>query len=398
MTDETLSLRQDAEVMSLISAAHFSSHFFQLVLPPLFPVLTGAFGVSYTELGLVMAVFYAASGLAQVAAGFLVDRFGPQVILPAGIACLAGGWLMVGLFPAYPVLFAGAALSGLGNSVFHPADYAVITHRVSPRRIGRAYSAHTVMGTLGWAAAPVTTLALAQGFGWRGALIHLGLAGLVLAVIVALGHSRLRVAPVDHSGDQPKPGWQMLLTGPIIACLVYFTLLAIAQAGTQSFLPSLLPLTQTISAAAAVTATTVYLIGSAVGSFSGGFLADFTPNHERVVGAGLGGAALASLALGLVDLPWAALLAAAGLAGFFTGATVPSRDMLVRGAAPAGAIGTVFGFVYSGLDLGAIVAPIAIGAFIDHGAAAFAFVFIAAALMITVLSAVIVKALQRRKA
>ncbi|WP_170182034.1 MFS transporter [Phreatobacter stygius] len=394
MTDQSMSLRDDARVMTLISAAHFSSHFFQLVLPPLFPVLRTAFGVSYTELGFVMAVFFAASGLGQVAAGFLVDRFGPQRILPIGIGLLAGGMLLVGLLPHYPVLLAAAAISGLGNSVFHPADYAVITARISPQRIGRAYSAHTVMGTLGWAAAPVTTLALAQQFGWQTALIQLGLGGLVLAVIVALGHRQIRVEAVVRPAHQKAPAWQMLLTGPIIACLVYFTLLAIAQAGTQSFLPSLLPLTQGISAAVAVTATTVYLIGSALGSFSGGFLADLTPNHERVVGAGLAAAALASLVLGFVTLPEPLLLAATGLAGFLTGSTIPSRDMLVRGAAPAGAVGTVFGFVYAGLDLGSVVAPIAIGAFIDHGAANFAFAFIAAALMITVVSALIVKQLQ----
>lgn len=395
MTDQSIPLRHDAQVMSLISAAHFSSHFFQLVLPPLFPVLKVAFGVSYTELGFVMAVFFAASGLGQVVAGFLVDRFGPQRILPIGIALLAGGMLLVGLVPTYGVLLPAAALSGLGNSVFHPADYSIITARISPQRIGRAYSAHTVMGTLGWAAAPVTTLALAQQFGWQTALIQLGLAGLVLAAIVALGHRQLKVAPAPRPAHHKAPAWQMLLTGPIIACLIYFTLLAIAQAGSQSFLPSLLPLTQGISAAAAVTATTVYLIGSALGSFSGGFLADLTPNHERVVGIGLAAAALLSLVLGLVHMPEPVLLAVTGLTGFLTGSTIPSRDMLVRGAAPAGAVGTVFGFVYSGLDLGSVVAPIAIGAFIDHGAADLAFVFIASALMITVISALIVKHLQR---
>jgi MFS transporter, FSR family, fosmidomycin resistance protein len=395
MTDKTLPLRQDAQVMGLISAAHFSSHFFQLVLPPLFPLLTVAFGVSYTELGLVMAVFFASSGIGQVAAGFLVDRFGPQIILPIGIALLAGGMLLVGFAPHYGLLLPAAAMSGLGNSVFHPADYSVITAKISPKRIGRAYSAHTVMGTLGWAAAPVTMLALSEAFGWRTALIQVGVAGLVLAAVVALGHRQIKVAPAARHSHQKSASWQVLLSLPIVACLIYFTLLAIAQAGSQSFLPSLLPLTQGISSAVAVTATTTYLVGSALGSFSGGFLADLTRNHERIVGAGLAAGAVLSLALGFAALPGLSLMAVTGLAGFLTGATIPSRDMLVRGAAPAGAVGTVFGFVYSGLDLGSVIAPIAIGAFIDHGAARYAFVFIAAALMTTVVSAVVVKQLQR---
>ena len=384
-------VRGDVRVISLVGAAHFVSHFFQLALPPLFPLMKDALGVSYTELGLVMAVLYATSGVAQVVAGFLVDRFGPQRVLPVGIALIAGAVGLAGAAPLYWTLLPIAAVMGLGNSVFHPADYAIMTGRVSPTRIARAYSAHTISGTLGWAAAPVTMLLLAERFGWRAALMIVGLIGLTVAGLIALEHRAIHVpaAPVVESAKGAN--WKLLTAGPILACFVFFVLLALALGGMQNFLPTLLPLTQGVSYTLAATVTTSYLLGSAAGSLAGGILADLTPRHERIVGAGLVAAGALTLLLGFASLPASLVLAAAALAGIATGTTTPSRDMLVRGATPAGATGKVFGFVYSGLDLGSMVAPLAIGALIDHGEPRLAFAFMAGALLVTVFSALAVK-------
>ncbi|GGH19989.1 MFS transporter [Alsobacter metallidurans] len=390
MTDATAPLGRDVRVMSLVGVAHFASHFFQLVLPPLFPLIQKDLGVSFTELGAVMAAFFAASGICQVAAGFAVDRIGPQIVLPFGIALCGGAVALAGLVPGYWGLLPAAALAGMGNSVFHPADYAILTGRIARSRIGRAYSVHTVLGTLGWACAPVTMLLLAQGFGWRTALVQVGVAGLILAALVAAAHQTLRVERVASTAGG-KSDWRLLLAGPILACLVYFILLAIAQIGSQNFLPSLLPLAQGSTLAFAAQATTFYLVCSAIGSLAGGYLADWTPNHERIVGAGLLAAGALTLVVGFVALGGPALLLMLGAAGFLTGATIPSRDMLVRSATPPGATGKVFGFVYSGLDIGATIAPLAIGAFIDHGAPRAAFAFIAGGLLATIASAVAVK-------
>ncbi len=325
-------------------------------------------------------------------AGFVVDRFGPQIVLPVGIAMLAGGMLLAGLAPSYGWLLPAAAISGAGNSVFHPADYAVMTARISPQRIGRAYSVHTVTGTLGWAAAPVTMLLLASAFGWRSALIQVSVAGLVVAALVAFDRRELAVG----STGRPAPGsgksnWTLLMSAPILACLLYFALLSLAQVGTQNFLPTLLPGTQAVTYAFAATATTIYLSGSAVGALVGGWLADRTRDHERIVGAGLLAAGILSLVLGFVPLPAVVLVPVVVLAGFLTGMTIPSRDMLVRAAAPPGATGKVFGFVYSGLDIGATISPLVIGMFVDHGQIPAAFAFISGALVATVVSAVAVK-------
>jgi MFS transporter, FSR family, fosmidomycin resistance protein len=384
---------RDIRVMSLIGFAHGLSHFFQLALPPLFPLVKDALGVSYTELGLVMAVFFTVSGFAQVAAGFVVDRFGPQRVLPVGIALFGLATLIAGFAQDFWTLLPFAVLAGLGNSVFHPADYAVLSARVSPSRMARAYSVHSVMGTLGWAAAPVTMIGLAERFGWRAALIGAGLAGMAFAALILLKHRELR-ADVHRSGHEPAGDWRLLLAAPILSCFLYFALLSVAQGGTQNFLPTLLPLLQQVSYGLAASATTMYLIGSAAGNLAGGVLADMSPNHARIVGLGLAGAGLVTLILGYVPMPAAILFAAVALAGFLTGATTPSRDMLVRAATPRGATGKVFGFVYSGLDLGSVLAPLIIGVMLDHGLAKVTFAFMAAALVMTIASAFLVERLR----
>jgi MFS family permease len=384
---------RDVRIMSLVGLAHGSSHFFQLALPPLFPLVKDALGVGYGELGFVMAVFFTVSGFAQVAAGFVVDRFGPQKVLPVGIALFGAATVAAGFAQGLWGLMPFAVLAGLGNSVFHPADYAVLTARVTPRLMARAYGVHSVMGTLGWAAAPVTMIGLASRFGWRAALIGTGLAGIAFAALIALEHRQLR-ADVHHPAQgtpHERPGnWRLLMTAPILSCFLYFALLSVAQGGTQNFLPTLLPLVQGVTYGLAASATTLYLVGSAAGSLAGGVVADLTPNHARIVGLGLAGAGVATLIIGYVALSTPILLSTVALTGFLTGATTPSRDMLVRAATPKGATGKVFGFVYSGLDLGSVVAPLIIGAMLDRDLARATFAVMAAGLLLTIASAFLV--------
>jgi MFS transporter, FSR family, fosmidomycin resistance protein len=394
MTDIAIDLpRRDARVIGLIGAAHCSSHFFQLVLPPLFPLLREAFDVDFVALGLLMAVFSGVSAIAQIVVGFIVDRLGAQRVLPVGIACLGLAMLGIGLATSYWMLLPLAALGGIGNSVFHPADYTVLTSRVTPSRLARAYSVHTVSGTIGWALAPITMLTLSQWLGWRAALMAVGIFGLIFAAFVASEHGELRTARhLQHSSSQAGgAGFFALLTLPIVMAFIYFALLSIAGGATQNFLPTMLPQVQQVTLAVATMITTGYLASSAFGSFAGGYLADMTRNHDRIIGAGLGGAALLALLMGFAPMPAAILFGAAMTMGFLSGLTIPSRDMLVRAATPPGATGKVFGFVYSGLDLGALISPVVVGALIDHGHTPYAFVFIAGALAMTVAAAIAVK-------
>src|SRR5260370_3134825 len=166
---------EDLRVIGLIGVAHAVSHFFQLVLPPLFPLLKDAFGVSYAELGLLATFFYAASGLSQTPAGFAVDRFGARAVLLSGIFLFASAILLIGLAPSYWVMVPLVVAPGIGNSVFHPADYSILTGGVRKDWLARAYGGHQLGGNLGWAVAPAAELTLSHFFGGRIALVLLAL-------------------------------------------------------------------------------------------------------------------------------------------------------------------------------------------------------------------------------
>ncbi|GGE33440.1 MFS transporter [Agaricicola taiwanensis] len=372
---------RDGRVISLIGGAHFSSHFFHLVLPPLFPILRTEFGVGYVELGFIMSVFFTTSGFGQVAAGFVVDRFGPHRVLCIGIALLGLSMVIAGLAPSYWFFLPVAVIAGLGNSVFHPADYSILTARVTPSRMARAYSVHNIGGSLGWAAAPVVVLALSGAFGWRTALIIIGLAGLVFAALILSERNYLHVQNSHAAPTSAGAPAIALLSRPILICFAYFAMVALAMSGVQSFLPTLLPKVQYVSLTLAALATTLYLVGSAVGALGGGILADKTPNHDRIIAVGLFFAGFMLLAIGYLPLPVPLVFLFVILAGFAVGSTSPSRDMMVRAATPPGSTGKVFGFVYSGLDLGSTLAPLVIGGILDHGEPSSAFAFVAVALL-----------------
>ena len=319
MTDIALDApRRDARVISLIGGAHCSSHFFQLVLPPLFPLMKAGFGVDFESLGIMMAVFFSISAFAQVLAGFFVDRFGAHRILPAGIACLGLAMLGIGFAQSYWMLLPLAALGGIGNAVFHPADYSVLTARVSPSRMARAYSVHTVSGTIGWTVAPITMLFLSQWLGWRGALMAVGVFGLLFAAFIATEHSELTTSRHVHPSAKRagQGGVAMFLSLPILMAFLYFALLATAGGATQNFFPTVLPQVQDVTLALATTITTAYLAASAFGSFAGGYVADMTKDHDRVIGGGLIGAAVLALLIGFLPMPAILVFAAAMAMGF----------------------------------------------------------------------------------
>jgi MFS family permease len=359
----------DVRVIGLVSVGHFSSHFSHLVLPPLFPLLKDALGVSYAELGLLMTLFFAASGLAQTVAGILVDRWGADRVLIGGTLLLGGALMAMSLATSYAVLLPLAVLAGIGNCVFHPADYAILSHRVSPPLMARAFSAHTLGGTLGWAAAPAFVVAVAELAGWRVALATASLVILAIGTALLLQRGELRYGPESSPGRPPISGsarFLDLLTLPIVLCFLFFCMLAMALMALQSFLPLALNVVHGVPLIVATTTLTAFMLGSALGTVFGGVLADRRREHQRIITAGLLATAAIVLVLGQVALPTVALWAAVGAAGFCTGMTTPSRDMLIRACAPPGASGTVFGFVYSGLDLGGTLAPLLIGLLMDR--------------------------------
>ena len=360
-------LRRDVRVIGLIGAAHFFSHFFQLVLPPLFPLLKTVFGVPYVALGLTMSVFFAASGIGQTLSGFLVDRVGAHRVLMGGMALFAGSIALAGLVPTYWMLLPVAMLAGLGNSVFHPADYSILNSSVDPRRIGRGYSAHAISGNLGWAVAPPVVFALTAHFSWRVALVTVGGLGLAMVAVLATQGSAFGAVRSGARGKSAVADMRLLLTAPILSAFAYFAFIATALIGVQTFGVTGLVRVYDTPMALATAALTAFLFGGAAGILAGGMLADRTNRHDLVAVAGLIAAAILMMLLATGSVAASLLPVVLAVAGFSQGVTGPSRDMLVRAATPPGASGKVFGFVYSGLDLGSCLVPVAFGWLLDHG-------------------------------
>ena len=384
-------LRRDLKVTTLVTSAHATDHFLQLVLPPLFPLLKATYGVSYTELGLLMTLFYASSGLCQTPAGFLVDRFGARRVLSCGLATLSCAIILIGLAPTFTLMFPLMIIAGAGNSVFHPADYSLMTASVSKHHLARAYGVHTFGGNLGWALAPMIMLGLSALVGWHAALVIAGLFGLLIAILVFVSGSLL-LEEFECPRDKSIRGYvlggniALLISTPILLCFVYFALLSVALVGIQTFLPATLHALRGIGLAAASVALTAYLAGSAFGILAGGFAADRTRSHERVVALGLASAAALLLSVGVFSFPGFLLAGVLAAAGFAAGFTMPSRDMLAREATPPGATGKVFGFIYSGLDLGSAITPSILGFLLDRQLPLYVFVVSAAALVLAIVT------------
>lgn len=355
--------------LGLISSGHFLSHFYGLALPPLFPLLKAEFGVSYLELGLAMTAYGLLGGIVQAPVGFLVDRLGPRRVLLAGLALISGAVLLMGFVSSYWMLLVLAVFAGLGNSVFHPADYAILAGSVGEKRLGRAYSMHTFSGFLGGACAPVGMLALAAQFDWRTALIVSGGVGLITFAVMAL---RRGVLVGEGGGEtESKPatsgGIALLLTPPVLLFLAFFTLYGMASGGLLAFTVSGLIDLHGVALETANTALTGHLFGVVGGILLAGVVADRFPRHMVTAAGALALAAVASVLPVLGAPPGIALIAIMTIAGVGLGAVLPPRDLMLKALTPAGQTGKVFGFVFVGYSLGVSISPLLLGAFLDAG-------------------------------
>ncbi|MGE5158088.1 MAG: MFS transporter [Gemmatimonas sp.] len=372
--------------LSLISAAHWVSHFHMLVLPMLFPFLKTALGVGYIELGFALTVFAVVSALTQAPTGYLVDHFGARKILLLGL-CLGGfSLILIGLHLSYSVLIASAVLLGLANSVYHPADYAILAAHMDETRMGRAFSVHTFAGYLGGAVAPAIVATLAAWSGGAGALIASGAIGLLVAFALLL--FGVPEASAKHQrGAIGKASTQNILTPALIVLTIFFMLLGLSNAGISNFGVVALMNGYGASFSSANVALTAYLGASAVGVLAGGFLADHTQRHGQVAAVCFGINAGIVLLIAVVALPAAPLTVAMTAAGFLGGVIAPSRDMLVRNAAPAGAAGRAFGIASTGFNFSGILSPLLFGWIMDQNLPHWVFGVSAAFMVLTVLLA-----------
>jgi MFS family permease len=370
---------RDVHTISVVSIAHAGSHFGQLMVPPLFPFIAAAFGLSNTQLGLLISVLFVVSGVGQALAGFVVDRHGPERVMFAGLALMALAALGLGASPNYAALLFFAGVAGLGNCVFHPVDFSILNQRVHGTRLGHAYAAHGISGGLGWALAPVFMVGIAAGSSWRVALYAAAalLAALLLFVLwqrAALTVPRALAtarSPDERGSAAPATaaaGRLAFLRLPAVwACFGFFFIFAAALGGVQSFAPAAASKVHGISTEQVALCVSAYMVANALGAVVGGQLLSDPRRSALLAGGGFGFAALVALAIGLSSWPAAWVPVLCGVMGLGGGIAGPSRDMLVKQATPAGATGRVYGVVYSGLDAGLVVAPLLFGVLMDAG-------------------------------
>lgn len=380
----------DGRVIGLVGGAHFLSHYLIYLLPPILPLLKTDFGVGYAALGLIMTVFNVASGLTHVPMGFMVDRFGARRLLIYGVAVSTLAYVGMGAFGGYTAMLILAAVAGIANSVYHPADYALLSASISNKRIGRAFSLHTFAGFAGGAVAPLVMAYASIQWGWRTGLMLTGVFGLAVwlpllfsrrylsdgvagkaaaPAPIAEGTNQAGIPSQDkmHGGAPQKSGVALLLSMPIVMCFLFFVMLSMSQGGLSTFAVAAFIAIQEISLEAAQMALTAFLVGSAVGVLLGGQIADRTRHHEWVAVIGFLITAVVIFLVGNVLLSAGWVIAAMALAGLNFGAIMPSRDMLVRAVTPEGSMGKVFGFVSTGLNLGGAVTPVFFGWLMDQG-------------------------------
>jgi MFS family permease len=361
---------REARAISFVCFAHFVQHYQSLVLPPLFPFLKASFGIGFVELGFALTVANVVSVAAQLPVGFLVDRVGSRRMLVAGLVVTAVAFIGLAISPSYPHLLLAMGLLGLSSSVFHPADYAILSALIPGARVGRAFSIHTFAGFVGGAMAPVTLLPIAAAFGLTAAFFVVGAVALVAALPLIVLRTIDNRQPASHAGQPAaaKLGLTAILTPMMVFLMGFFALLSLSGSGISNFSVVALHGAFDTPVATAGVALTVYLSMQALGVLAGGVIADKTRRHAEVAAFGYGVNACIVLAIGTLGFGAAPLIAAMGTAGLLGGLIMPSRDMLVRAAAPAGAIGRAFGVVTMGLNLGGMVGPLLFGFIMDHHA------------------------------
>lgn len=385
------SFRADATTISVVGLAHATSHFFQLLLPPLFPWLASEFSLSFAELGSLASLFYLVSALGQAAAGFVVDRIGARAVMFGGLVLFAAAALIGSMANGYAMLVAAAALSGIANSPFHPVDYSIINQRISAQRIGHAYSAHGLSGTLGYASATLFMVLLAQQFGWRNALLAAAVFALcVLAVAVVFRDAidtRALINRAPKQAHETRESSLAFMRQPVVwLCFAFFFVITFSNSAIQNFATPALQAIAGLKLTVAATALTGYLVCSAIGQLAGGFaISRQWADPERIIAGALTGSAALLLLAATSLAGGVGTLLLVMLAGLGTGVAGPSRDLLIKRATPAGATGRVYGTVYSGLDAGLAVSAPIFGWLMDHDLPRSIFLGAATAMVIAML-------------
>ncbi len=400
MTDAQLNRRaSDVRVIGLISLAHGSSHFFHLILPPMFPWLKNEFAFNYAELGLLMSIFFVVSCIVQAASGFLVDRVGARPVLFSGMSLLILSALLYSQANGYAILVLASIVAGCGNGVFHPVDYTLINHKVSPLNLPYAYSVHGLTGYLGWAAAPAFMVAIASLTDWRIAFVASAVFEALILLILWINRALLfdsakerheesrKSHAASNPGGAPMSAYGFLTSPAVWLCWIFFLFSVAATSGLQSFAPSALFEIYRLDVGTGNYFLTLMALGGAGGMLLGAYIATRFKSPERIITICFVVSIVMSLLLATGWLAVDAVVIPFIVIGLGIGVAAPSRDLMVRAATPVGASGRVYGIVYSGIDLGAAIGPLVFGIFMDANLPKFLFIGVALFQLIIIFTA-----------
>ena len=366
-TAATAPIGREIRAISLIGFGHFLSHFYFFGMVPLFVGIRAEFDVSILELGAILTAWNVATGVLQTPMGVLVDRLGARRVLIGGLFVTAAAFGLAGFTTSYWELVILFFIAGAGNSVFHPADYVILTASVDGSRQGRAYSLHSFGGSLGTAAGPAVMALLMMKTDWQTALMIGGAIGVILSFVFVFSGNTLREDAARKQKTKSEAPLQSMINRGVILLFMFYVLTSSANIGLTAFAPIYLPTLYNVSVETASFILSVLLFSNAIGTLFGGWLADQTNRHDMVLIVAFSIYAIILTLVGTASIPLSVLLACFTIGGFARGIVNPSRDMMVREIAPAGALGTVFAFVSTGFNVGQGLAPLAYGALLDGG-------------------------------
>ena len=383
---------RDAKVISIVAIAHFVSHVFIMLLPPIMLLVKDHFRVDYTDIALAITAYNVMSALLQTPAGFLVDRIGARIMLTLGLILSGVAICISAMLPGYWAFLVGYALLGVANTVYHPADYSILSATIDGKRIGKAFSIHTFAGYLGSGVTPAMVIAAVALWGWNGGFLCAAVLSFAAAILLMVTGSvlprvpRKTMAAAARTSDT-KVGWDLLMSPPILRNLLFFFCLAMANGGIQTFAVVSLGALHGTPASVANIGLSGFLLFSALGVLVGGIIADRTPHHERVAAVGFACTSTMAALLGWVEMPAAILILVMSTGGLLNGIIQPSRDMMVRAVTPPGSFGKVFGFVTTGFNLGGMVAPLTFAWLMDHGQPRLIYVIVIVFILLALLTA-----------
>ena len=382
--------KQDIVLITLLGVAHGLSHYFHLIIPPLFPWIMPEFDASFAQMGAVMTIFFITSSLGQATTGFLVDKLGPKVCLYGGVSLLMIAGFLFSAAQSYWWFYPVAACAGLGNSVFHPTDYSIMNRCITQDRLPFAFSIHTVVGNIGWALAPIFMVGVATFTdSWRLAAATAGIMALLVLLSLVLHNSLFDQALKLDKGltaeekktDQKADiGFGFLKLLAVWLCFLFFFCNSFALGILQNFAPSIFEATYHVGLEVATGGLTSYMIGSIIGILLGAYVAKAIKRSDYVIAATMSVSAVMAILLASQWLGPKSVLPLMGIMGFGVGLATPSRDLLIRGACMkflgTNSFGRVYGFTYCGMDVGQTLAPLVVGPLLDAGLFSLALVLV----------------------